>query len=145
VDRDKDKEGLKQARFMQKLKVEKFKEMVKTGQSPASADQVTIDAGEYQKYLKMAYRDEKFPKPRDLLGFAKNLPAPEMEKLMLTHIVVTDDDLRALAAERAEHVKNTLVKSGRVGPERIFIVEPKSLSPEKQGSLKESRVDFKLK
>jgi len=72
------------------------------------------------------------------------LPAPEMEKLMLTHIVVTDDDLRALAAERAEHVKNALVKSGQVEPERIFIVEPKSLTPEKQGSLKNSRVDFKL-
>jgi hypothetical protein len=32
-----------------------------------------------------------------------------------------------------------------VEPERIFIIEPKSLAPEKKEKLKESRVDFKIK
>jgi hypothetical protein len=32
-----------------------------------------------------------------------------------------------------------------VEPERIFMVEPKSLAPEKKEKLKDSRVDFKLK
>jgi hypothetical protein len=32
-----------------------------------------------------------------------------------------------------------------VEPERIFIVEPKSLAPEKKEKLKDSRVDFRIK
>ena len=32
---------------------------------------------------------------------AKDIPVPEMEKLMLTHTEVTDGDVRALASQRA--------------------------------------------
>jgi hypothetical protein len=106
---------------------------------------VKIEPSEYEKYLKMAYKDEKFPKPKNVLGMAKDLPAPEMEKLMLTHIEVKESDLRSLASQRALQVKEAILKSGQVEPERIFIVEPKSLAPEKKEKLKESRVDFKIK
>jgi hypothetical protein len=37
------------------------------------------------------------------------------------------------------------VKSGQVETERVFILEPKSLAPDKKEKVKESRVDFKLK
>jgi hypothetical protein len=37
------------------------------------------------------------------------------------------------------------LKSGQIEPERIFILEPKSLGPEKKEKLKNSRVEFKLK
>ncbi len=99
----------------------------------------------YEKYLKMAYKEEKFPKPRNVLGIAKDLPAAEMEKLMLTHIEVKESDLRSLASQRAMQVKETILKPGQVEPERIFIVEPKSLAPEKKEKLKDSRVDFRIK
>ena len=108
-------------------------------------DEVKIEPAEYEKYLKMAYKAEKFPKPKNFLGMAKDIPVPEMEKLMLTHTEVTDGDLRALASERAMKVKETILKSGKVEPERVFIVEPKSLAPEQKEKIKESRVDFKLK
>ena len=42
-----------------------------------------IEPAEYAKYLKLAYKEEKFPKPRNVIGMAKDLPVPEMEKLML--------------------------------------------------------------
>jgi hypothetical protein len=32
-----------------------------------------------------------------------------------------------------------------VAPDRIFLIEPKTLAPEKKEKLKDSRVDFKLK
>jgi hypothetical protein len=32
-----------------------------------------------------------------------------------------------------------------VTPDRIFIVEPKTLTPQKKEKLKDSRVDFRLK
>jgi hypothetical protein len=58
---------------------------------------------------------------------------------------VTDDDLRALASRRALAVKDYILKSKKVEPERVFLVEPKSLSPEKKEKPSDSRVDFKLK
>jgi hypothetical protein len=93
----------------------------------------------------MAYKAEKFPKPRNVLGFAKSLPVPEMEKLMLTNIAITDNDLRSLAAQRAMKVKDIILKSGKIQPERAFIIEPRSLSPEKLDKVKDARVDVRIK
>jgi hypothetical protein len=68
-----------------------------------------------------------------------------MEKLMLTHVQVTDDDLRQLAVERASHVRDRLVAVGKVEPGRVFLVEPKTLPPERKEKLRDSRVDFRIK
>jgi hypothetical protein len=38
-----------------------------------------------------------------------------------------------------------VLKSGQVLPERLFILEPKSLAPEKKDKVRDSRVDFKMK
>ncbi len=145
VDLERDKEGLKQLFFQRKLKAQKLKEMVKKGTPPVPVDEVKIEPKEYEKYLKMAYKEEKFPKPRNILGMAKDLPVPEMENLMLTHIEIKESDLRSLASQRAMSIKDAILKSGKVEPERVFIIEPKSLAPEKKEKLKDSRVEFKLK
>jgi uncharacterized protein involved in outer membrane biogenesis len=145
VDVEKDREGLKQYLFEKKVKAQKLKDLVREGQPAVPVDRITIGKEEYEKYLKLAYKAEKFPKPRTFLGFTKSLPVPEMEKLMLTHTEVTDDDLRQLASQRALKVKDYLLKSGKVTADRIFLVEPKSLAPEKKEKLKDSRVDFRLK
>ncbi|MBS3917788.1 MAG: DUF748 domain-containing protein [Deltaproteobacteria bacterium] len=145
VDMEKDREGLKQYMFNRKLKAQKLNEMVKKRQPAIPLDEVKIEKAEYDKYLKMAYKEEKFPKPRNVLGMAKDIPVPEMEKLILTHLEIKDGDLRNLASQRAMKVKEAIVKSGPVEPERIFILEPKSLTPEKKEKIKDSRVDFKLK
>jgi ABC-type Fe3+/spermidine/putrescine transport system ATPase subunit len=144
IDVEKDKEALKQYLFTRKLKAQKLKAMIKKGQPAVPLDKITIGNDEYATYLKMAYKEEKFPKPRNILGFAKNLPVPEMEKLMLTHIDVNDDDLRHLASLRATEAKDFILKAGRVTADRMFIVEPKSLEPEQKEGLKNSRVNFKL-
>jgi hypothetical protein len=145
VDVEKDREGLKQYLFRRKIKAQKLKDMVKKGQPAVPVDKVVIEKEEYAKYLKMAYKEEKFPKPRTIFGFAKDLPVPEMEKLMLTHIDVKDDDLRQLASQRALEVKDYIFKTGQVAADRMFLVEPKTLEPEKKEKLKNSRVDFRLK
>ncbi len=146
VDAEKDREALRQTVYQRKLKAQKFKDLAKKNQAPASVDEVTVEAGpEYEKYLEAAYRAEKFPKPRNFIGMLKDLPVPEMEKLMQTNIVVTDDDLRALAVQRAQAVKEAFLKAGDIGADRIFLVEPKSLAPEAKDKPKASRVDFVLK
>jgi hypothetical protein len=145
VDMENDRDGLKQYLFNRKLKSQKLNEMVKKGQPAIPVDEVKIEKQEYEKYLKMAYKEEKFPKPKNVIGMAKDIPAPEMEKLMLTHIEVKEGDLRTLASQRSMKVKDAILKSKQVEPERVFILEPKSLAPEKKEKVKESRVDFKLK
>ncbi|HTR45180.1 MAG TPA: DUF748 domain-containing protein, partial [Thermodesulfovibrionales bacterium] len=143
ADPENDREGLKQYLFNQKVKAQKVKDLVKKGGETVSVDEVRVEPAEYPKYLKAAYKEEKFPKPRNFIGIAKDLPVPEMEKLMLTNIVVKDDDLRQLASQRALEVKDYILKSKQVEPERVFLIEPKSIQPEKKEKVKDSRVDFK--
>jgi len=144
VDAEKDQEGLKQYQFSRRLKAQKLTALIKQGLPAVPVDELKIEPSEYEKYLTMAYKAEKFPKPRNFLGFVKSLPVPEMEKLILTNLVITKDDLRSLASQRAMRVKDAIVKSGKVEPERIFIIEPKSLSPERREKVRDSRADFKI-
>jgi hypothetical protein len=67
-----------------------------------------------------------------------------MEKLLFTHIEVTTDDLRLMALERAQNVKEYLLKTNKVTADRLFLTEPKSLPPEKKEKVKDSRVDFRI-
>ena len=144
VDPERDREGLRHYRFEQQVKAQKLKELVKQGASARSVDEITIDPKEYEKYLRAAYKDAKFAKPRNVLGFAKDLPVPEMEKLMETNTVVTDDDLVALANQRAQVAKDALTKDGKVALERVYLLASKA---DKKGDEKRkgSRVDFALK
>ncbi|HEX2720414.1 MAG TPA: DUF748 domain-containing protein, partial [Candidatus Deferrimicrobium sp.] len=145
VDIEKDREGMRQLLFRRKVAARKLADLAITGQPAPAMDNVRVEAAEYPKYLARAYKLEKFPKPRNVIGMAKDLPVPEMEKLMLTHLQVTDDNLRQLAVERASHVRDRLVAMGMVEPGRIFLVEPKTLSPERKEKLRDSRVDFRLR
>jgi len=145
VDIEKDREGMRERIFRRKVAARKLADLAKTGQPAPALDNVRVETAEYPKYLTLAYKAEKFPKPRNFIGMAKDLPVPEMEKLMLTHIQVTDDDLRRLAVERASHVRDHLVAVGKVEAERVFLVAPKSLPPERKEKLRDSRVDFRIR
>ena len=145
IDMENDREGLKKYSIERKLKAQKLNDMIRQKLPAVSVDDVTIETQEYEKYLTQAYRAEPFPKPRTALGLVKTLPVAEMEKLMMTNAVVGDDGLRLLAARRASVVSDLFLKSGQVAADRIFVIEPKSLTPEKKEKIKDSRVDFKLK
>jgi hypothetical protein len=143
VDPDPDREGLKQFLMQRKIRAQKLKDLVKKGATPTPVDDVVVEPAEYEKYLTQAYRAEPFPKPRNFIGMVKSLPIPEMEKLMLTHIEVGDEQLRELAANRANAVRAAIAKAG-VEPDRLFTVEPKTLAPEKKEKVADSRVEFTI-
>jgi hypothetical protein len=145
ADMEKDREALKTLFFQRKPKTQKLKETAKKGQPAVPVDEIKIETSEYARYLKKAYKEEKFPKPKNFIGLNKNIPDPEMEKLLFTHTQVNEGDLRDLATQRSRKVKDFLVREGKIEPERIFLVEPKSLAPEKKGNLKDSRVVFRIK
>jgi hypothetical protein len=145
VDPEADREGLKRASIERKMKAEKFDDLRREGKAPASADAVTIEKGEYERYLRRAYDDEKFPKPRNAIGIAKDLPVTEMETLMLTHAQVTDEDLRLLANARAQSAKDWIVTEGKIPAERVFIVAPKLTADGIKDKGKPTRADFAVK
>ena len=147
VDPVNDLEGLKQTSVERKVKTQKMKDLVRQGTAPKSVDDVQVDKAEYERYLKAAYGDESFPKPRNVIGLAKDLPVPEMESLMLKNSQASDDDLRNLANRRAQVVQERLLATGQVTADRLSIVGAKPVSAEDQEKTKAklSRVDFSLR
>ncbi len=137
-------EPLRRLRLERKVKAQKLADLVERGEAPASVDAVVIDEQEYAAYLKKAYKKEKFKKPRNFLGMAKDIPAPEMESLMLENLTATTDDLRQLALARANAVKDYLTGPGQVGAARVFILEPGVKPANPEGKASASRVDFAL-
>ena len=101
-DPEKDYEGLKNYFLNQQIKTQKLKGMVKKGSPEIPVDEkVVVEPQEYESISPWPTRLQKFPKPRTFVGFVKTLPVPEMEKLMLTNIKITDDDsgVRSLISE----------------------------------------------
>ena len=144
TDAAKDAEGLRRLLFERKVKAQKAEALAKAGTPAASVDEVAVPEAEWPKYLEKAYRKEKFPKPRTALGFVKEIPPAEMEKLMLANVAVTPDDLRQLALDRASAVKERLLGAGKVPPERVFLVEPGAPGVPKPGESL-TRAAFALK
>jgi len=142
---EKDREGLKRLRLDRKVKAQKLADLTKKGEAPASVDDVAVGENEYEAWLKKAYGKEKFPKPRNVFGIAKDLPATEMENLMLASLVVTDDDLRQLALSRANAVKDYLTGPGKIEAARVFVLEPGEKPAEPTDKARASRVDFSLR
>jgi hypothetical protein len=145
VDPANDREGLKQVSVERKVKAQKLNDLVKKGEQAGSAGEVQVGKEEYAKYLERAYKQEKFPKPRNMIGLAKDLPPEEMEKLMLTHAEVGEEDLRQLANQRAAVIKEFLAQQGKVPEERLFLIKPNLTGEEAKDKGRISRVDFTLK
>lgn len=145
ADIEKDRQALISYWFDRQIKVQKLKKMKKKEAAALSVDSVTIAPEGYEKYLKMAYKAGNFKKPKNILGITKNIPVPEMEALILKNIRVTDDDLRSLANERAQVVKNFILGQDKIEPKRLFLIEPQTLTPKRIGNLKDSRVDLSFK
>ncbi len=147
ADLEKDRDGLRRAGVTRAAKAEKLKEMLRSGKEGVPVDEVKLGADEYAVYLTRAYKQAKFPKPRNLVGLQKDLPVPEMERLMLINVPVSDDDVRGLAMRRAETVQSWLLEQGQVPADRLFLLPPKVVANQDgaNSALGPARVDFSLK
>lgn len=145
ADTEKDREGLKRYLMEQKVKAQKLRDLAKKGAPGGTGEEIAIDPKEYEKYLTIAYKAEKFPKPRNAIGLEKGLPVGEMEKLMMTNTLVKEEDLRGLALRRSTEVKDALLRTGKIDTGRIFTIEARTLAPETRKGARESRVDFRLR
>jgi len=144
ADPEHDPEALKRVMLERKVKTQKLLESVKKGVEAGSVDDVELNPEEYEKYLTLAYKEEKFAKPKNLVGLNKSLPVPEMEQLMLANINAGDSEMRDLAERRAVAARDWLVAQGGISGDRVFVLEPK-IEAEAGGKKSLSHAEFSLR
>lgn len=105
---------------------ERLQQLVLAEKRRANAeDDTPVQAAEYPALLKKVYGRADMPKPRNLVGMAKDLPVAEMEALLLAHLpAATEAQASALAAERGQAVKQFLVAQ-KLPEGRLFLAAPK--------------------
>jgi hypothetical protein len=121
-----EREAYQRAALEARLLAERRREMLRAGVSAAEADALaSLDEATRARVLKEVYRSTDLPdKPRNALGFARDIPGPEMEALLKRHIAVSTDAMRELALQRGLAVRDALLAKGLPG-ERLFLAAPK--------------------
>ncbi|HAL40340.1 MAG TPA: hypothetical protein DCP03_20470, partial [Polaromonas sp.] len=122
-----ERDGFKRERLNELVRAEKRRQTVKAGDTTTAV--VSINPAEYPALLKEVYKRADIPKPRNLIGLAKDLLEPEMEKLLLADIEVNDEAMRELAVQRGVAVRDYLV-SRDLPSERLFLGAAKTVPPE---------------
>ena len=143
VDREKDSEEYRHELLDRKLRNERIIARGRQGAGAGmeKADPAAMLPEERRALLAAVYKKEKFPKPRNVLGFVKDLPPEEMEKLILANTVIGEPELRNLARERVVAVMNALVAQG-VESERLFQKNDDLFRQPAKDSLTKSRVEL---
>ncbi len=143
---DVDGDGLRRAKLDHALRLRKQKDLAAAGKSAPALEDLAIDAADYAKYLKDVYRDTSLPnKPRNFIGIAKDIPAAQMETLLLASYRVDENALRELANRRAQVVKDWLVSKGHIPAERVFIAAPRLGAEGLKAGAAPTRVDFAIR
>jgi uncharacterized protein involved in outer membrane biogenesis len=121
ADLESERAGYQRARLDQQVLAEKRRALTRAGTPPAEG--LTVTTEEYPALLKEVYRRADIPKPRNVVGIAKELPQAEMEALLMAAAPVTADALRDLAVARAVAVKDYLA-SRQLPEDRLFLGAP---------------------
>lgn len=124
VDAASDTDGLKRLELERRVKAAKFKHMVAMGERVENIDAVPMGVDEYPAWLKRVYGDADFERPRNAIGLLRDIPAPEMEALLLKNITIDEEALRQLAQSRTRQVRKQLLDDGKIAPVRIFMLAP---------------------
>lgn len=143
VDPAVDDAGLRQEVLNRKMRALKRKDVIEKEGQPSGKDAGLSDA-DRAKYMEKVYKDEKFKKPRNVVGLTKSLPPEEMQKLIVDNTPVTEDDLRNLAQRRADVVRNYLQDQSIISADRIFLIAPKLTAEGIKDKGQGSRVDLSL-
>lgn len=125
-----EREGYKREQLSALMLAEKRRAAVVAGRPAETVTPVT--EAERPELLKVVYRRARIPKPRNVLGLAKDLPPAEMETLLLASIPVTQEHMRELAQTRGVAVKDYL-SSRELPQERLFLGASKMEAAEGKG------------
>ncbi|ODS67238.1 MAG: hypothetical protein ABS37_00695 [Acidovorax sp. SCN 65-108] len=112
-----EREGLRRESLQQRVLAEKRR--------ANPGDTAPVSAAEYPALLKEVYRRADIPKPRNLVGLAKELTVPEMEALLLANLPATEAMAAELATQRGQAIRAYLVAQ-KLPVERLFVAAPKA-------------------
>lgn len=108
-----------------RLVAERRRELARAGTAPADDAPVDLAAEDRQRLVREVYRQTDLPgKPRNALGFARDIPVSEMEALLRAATVVSTESARELALRRGVAVRDALIAKG-LPSERLFLAAPK--------------------
>ncbi|HPJ68533.1 MAG TPA: DUF748 domain-containing protein [Desulfobacteraceae bacterium] len=142
VDTDKDRQAMATARLKHNIKALKIKDLVSQGKAAPGLDGLKLTPEEYEYYLRKAYQlkypPEKMAKPKK----DEKISIGDMESRLSAEIRITEDDFRFLAKGRSLAIKSYLAGEGKISSDRLFLIQPASLTPEKVEKVKESRVEL---
>jgi len=126
VEKKSDEAGILENKFLRILKAQKFKDIVGSLKDDVEIDfdKMSIASDEYEKYLWEAYKSAPFEKPKLLMTVTKKIPKEEQEAALKNHIKIYDSDFRNLSEKRINLVRDYLIETGRVEPERVFLLSP---------------------
>ncbi|HPG78949.1 MAG TPA: DUF748 domain-containing protein [Piscinibacter sp.] len=121
-----EREAFQRAALEARLLAERRRELLRGGTPAAEADALaTLEPETRARVLREVYRATELKnKPRNALGFARDIPGPEMEALLKSNTIVTTDAMRELALQRGLAVRDALLAKGLPG-ERLFLAAPK--------------------
>ena len=95
------------------------------GASAAASAAAPLGAEERTRALRQIYKDTEIAnKPRNALGFVKDIPGPEMEALLKSRFTASSEVMRELALQRGIAVRDALIAKG-LPSERLFLAAPK--------------------
>ncbi|MDO9434353.1 DUF748 domain-containing protein [Hydrogenophaga sp.] len=117
-----ERSGYQRARLDERVLAEKRRQLARDGAAQVS-EAVAVTPAEYPALLKEVYKRADMPKPRNLVGLAKDIPQSEMEALLLASMPVTADAIRELAVARGVAVKDYLA-SRQLPEDRMFLGAP---------------------
>ncbi|WP_428003344.1 DUF748 domain-containing protein [Acidovorax sp.] len=118
-----EREGLQREHLQQLILAEKRR--------ASPADTAAVQAAEYPALLKEVYRRADIPKPRNLVGLARELTPAEMEALLLANQPATEAMAQELATQRGQAVRSYLMAQ-KLPVERLFLAAPRAgTQPEK--------------
>ena len=120
-DLDVERSAYQQAQLGRLLLAEKRRQLAREG---AAVDGVlAVSAEESPALLQAVYRRADIPKPRNLVGMAKDIPLEQMEASLLAAQPVNADALRELAVARGVAVKDYLT-TRQLPESRLFLGAP---------------------
>jgi hypothetical protein len=124
-----ERDAFQHAAIESRLLAEARRENLRAGAPAAPASGASapaaLPADEHERLLKQLYKSTDIPnKPRNAIGFAKDIPPAEMEALLKTRTPVSDDAMRELALQRGLAVRDALIAKG-LPSERLFLAAPK--------------------
>jgi hypothetical protein len=124
-----ERDAFQHAAIEARLLAEARRENLRAGAAAAPASGASapaaLPADEHERLLKQLYKSTDIPnKPRNAIGFAKDIPPAEMEALLKTRTPVSDDAMRELALQRGLAVRDALIAKG-LPSERLFLAAPK--------------------